>query len=201
MTPRNKVLRIVFYLVTAAMALFVGMAFFLPKEVKVSRSGVVQAPRETVYQALAALKRWPEWGPWFRRDAFIETKFDGEPLGTGAMMTWKGESVGEGRAKIVNVAPSSLKMAVRFGEGTAAQQPGGSLLDDLGVGKDGRDADLVIEMKDVPAGTEVTFHFRIDFGQNMARRYFGLSIPRMAERDFDECLANLNALLAAAKAP
>jgi uncharacterized protein YndB with AHSA1/START domain len=199
MTPRNKVLRIVFWVVTGAMALFVAAAFFLPRQVQVSRTGLVSAPPEQVYQALASFKRWPEWGPWFQRDVFIETKFEGEPMGNGAMMSWKGESVGEGRAKVVNVSPQALKIAVRFGEGMSAGQQGSSPLDEL-RGSDGRDADLWIEMKTAPGGTELKFSFRIDFGQNMARRYFGLGIPGMAEKDFDECIANLNALLAT-KAP
>jgi hypothetical protein len=200
MTPRNKILRVIFWIVTGAMALFVAAAFFLPKQVQVSRGGFVSAPPEQVYQALASFKRWPEWGPWFKRDVFIETKFEGETAGTGAMMVWKGETVGEGRAKIVAVSPQSLKIAVRFGEGMSSAQGGGSNpLDEL-RGTDGRDADLWIELKEVPRGTEVKFSFRIDFGQNMARRYFGLGIPGIAEKDFDECLANLNALLAA-KAP
>jgi hypothetical protein len=194
MTPRNKFLRIVFWVVTGLMALFVAAAFFLPRQVQVTRTGIVAAPIAQVYESLASFKRWQEWAPWFRRDVFIETKFAGEPTGTGAMMTWSGETVGEGRAKITQAAPQSLKIAVRFGEGMSGpQSQGSSPLDEL-RGRDGRDADLWIELREAPGGTEVKFHFRIDFGENMARRYFGLGVPRMAGRDFEECLANLQAL-------
>ncbi len=196
MTPRKKVLRFIFWIVTGLISFFVVAAFFLPRKVNVTRAGIVAAPADQVLAAIVKFKRWPEWGPWFKRDVFIETKFDGESSAAGAMMFWSGESVGEGRARITAVSPGSLKIAVRFGEGMiAGQSQMSSALDDL-KGRDGRDAELFIEIREVSGGSEVKFHFRIDFGQNLARRYFALGVPSTARQDFDECLVNLNSLLA-----
>lgn len=170
-------MRVVFYVLCGLITLFVAGAFFLPREVRVTRTAVIRAAPAAVYAELESLKRWEAWGPWFQREKFLEKEYSGPDAGPGALLAWKSKNEGEGKVKIVTAqAPHTVRAAVDFGEGGEAE-----LSFDLNGTGDGT--------------TEVQWTLTADFGQNMARRYFGLILTRLAGRDLDEGLANLKALL------
>lgn len=173
----RRALRVLFWIIAGAMVLFVFGAFLLPQRVSVSRSVVIQAPPGAVFAQLESLKKWEAWGPWFQREKFLEKEYSGPESGPGAMLAWRSKEEGDGKVKIVSAQPpGTLRAAVDFG--------------------DGGEAELSFDLSGAGAGaTEVTWTFATDFGQNMARRYFGLLLPRMAGRDLDEGLANLKQLL------
>ena len=175
--PARRALRFLFWALAALMILFVAGGFFLPRRVEVSATTVIHAPRDTVYDQLQQFKNWESWGPWFARDRFIEKTYDGPPSGLNARMAWKSKTEGEGQIKIVAAqTAAALRMAVDFGESG--------------------DANCAFDLKDVPGGgTEVTWTFMTDFGQNMARRYFGLLLRSAVTRDLNEGLSNLKQLL------
>ena len=93
------------------------------------------------------------------------------------MMTWSSKKEGDGRIRIVSSSlPSGLRMAVDFG--------------------DTGEADTWFDLREAGGGgTELTWSFSVDFGHNMGRRYFGLMLRGAVERDLDEGLANLKAVL------
>ena len=131
------------------------------------------------FDKLQSFKQWESWGPWFERDRFVDKKFDGPESGAGAMMDWKTSAGETGRIKIVSaLLPQSLHLAVQF--------------------TDNGNAETWFELKNAGGGmTELTWGFQADFGQNMARRYFGVFASHTVARDLEEGLANLKALLEA----
>ena len=175
--PRPRILRILFWVTSVLLVAFVVAAFFLPRQMKVSRAVVISAGPVAVFDKLQSLKQWESWGPWFRRDRFVDKKFDGPESGEGAVMDWKSSGGETGRVKIVSaLRPESLHLAVQF--------------------TDSGDAETWFELKDAGGGaTELTWGFQADFGQNMARRYFGLFAAHTGGNDLEEGLANLKALL------
>ncbi len=169
--------RVLFWVVAGLMALFVFGAFLLPKNVQLSRSTVIRATPQEVFARVETLKHWEKWGPWFRRDPFLEKTYTGPESGEGAMLAWRSKKEGEGRMKITSShPPGSVVLAVEFDGGSEAEmsfQIAGNR----------------------PDATEVTWNFRADFGGNMARRYFGLLLPRFVGGDMEEGLAGLKQLL------
>ena len=174
--PARRALRILFWIMAVVMVLFVAGGFFLPRRVGVKASTFIHAPRQAVFEQLESFKRWEAWGPWFERDRFIEKTFEGPEAGLNARMLWKSKTEGDGQIKIVGAQTgSALRMAVDFGESG--------------------DASLAFDLKSLPDGsTEVTWTFMTDFGQNMARRYFGLLLRSAVDRDLRLGLENLKAL-------
>ena len=174
---RRRLLRVLFWVVSILMTAFVVGGIFLPRQLKVTRSMTIHADPVIVYDKIQSFKQWESWAPWFRRDRFIDKKFDGPESGPGAVMTWKSKSEGDGSIKIVSaLIPKTVNMAVQFG--------------------DAGEADTWFELKDAGGGaTEVTWGFQTDFGHNMARRYFGLLFVTQVRRDLDEGLENLKTLL------
>ena len=173
----NRALRILFWIIASLMTAFVFGAFLLPGEVSVSRAVVIKAPPAAVFAQLESLRKWEAWGPWFQRDPFLEKEFSGPERGPGAMLVWRSKKEGQGKIKITSaVVPGTLRAAVDFGEGG--------------------DAEMAFDLRGTGDGaTEVKWTLRADFGSNMARRYFGLLLPRMAGPDLEAGLASLQQLL------
>jgi len=173
----HRWVRVVFWIVTGLMAVFVFGAFLLPGEVSVSRTIVIRAKPAEVFAQVETLKQWEQWGPWFRRNHIVETVYTGPASGPGAMLAWKSKQEGEGRLKITSShPPQSVQLAVEFGEVSGAEM----FLDCSRAGE---------------GQTEVKWTFHADFGGNMARRYFGLLLPRLVGDDMEEGLAGLKELL------
>ena len=170
-------LRVVFWIVSISLALFVFGAFLLPGKVRVEREIVIKALPAQVLARLESLKQWEAWGPWFQRDPFMKKDFSGPDYGVGAMLAWKSKNDGEGKVKIVSVMPSgTVRAAVDFGENG--------------------EADISFFVTETTfLATRVKLRFETDFGTNMARRYFGLLLPKVIGKDLDEGLANLKQLL------
>lgn len=174
---RRRALRVLFWVFSIVVFLFVAGAFFLPSEITVTRTVTTNAPAGRIFEQLESFRKWQAWAPWFQRDPMLMTDFTGPESGEGAMMSWSSKKEGDGRIKIVSVnRPFTQKMAVDFG--------------------DSGDAEMWFKLHDPgPGPKELTWTFKVDFGQNMARRYFGLLLRGAIERDLDEGLANLKALL------
>lgn len=173
----RRALRVLFWVLSIGMTLFVFGAFLLPQKVRVTRSIVIEATPGAVFAQLESFRKWEAWGPWFQRDPFLEKEFSGPESGTGAMLVWRSKKEGDGKIKIVSaMLPGTLRAAVDFSEGGAAE--------------------LTFDISGTGSGaTEVQWTFETDFGANMARRYFGLLLPKVIGKDLDEGLANLKQVL------
>jgi hypothetical protein len=159
------------------MAVFVFGAFLLPGEVEVTRTVVMKAPPGKIFDQISTLKRWETWGPWFQRDPFLEKIYSGPDTGAGAMLAWQSKKEGDGRLKILSSnPPGTLRLAVVFG--------------------DNNEAVMAFDLNGTGNGsTEVKWTVQADFGDNMARRYFGLVMPRLVGPDLEEGLESLKRLV------
>ncbi len=85
-------------------ALVVG--FFLSNEFAVSRSVVVNASPEKVYEFVGDLEQWPVWGPWKDADDALKVKLGEQTKGVGASQSWVGTD-GDGRLVFTKADPST----------------------------------------------------------------------------------------------
>ena len=69
----------------------VAIAWFLPREVTVTREIVIAAPPARVFAHLNSLQKMAEWSPWTRLDPAMRTSFAGPPEGVGNRMTWSSD--------------------------------------------------------------------------------------------------------------
>ena len=152
--------------------------FFLPASLEVQKERLIPVPAPVLYDHVASLQRWPDWATWWQREPFLDVEFSGPVSGAGALMKWSSKKEGEGRAKITAVAPNrEIALAFDFGErGDAVGQ---------------------IRFEETPdrQKTLVRFKFRTEFGGNSGRRYFGLLFRPWVEKDLEENLAHLEAIV------
>ncbi len=78
-------------------------------EFRVSRSALISAPPQALYEQVNNLRRWNAWSPWARLDPNAKNDFAGPKEGAGAIMRWAGNSkVGEGAMMITESTPVEL---------------------------------------------------------------------------------------------
>ena len=91
-----------FYLIIALITFFAFLHAWAKKQYDVSRTVVINKPREEVYNFVRQLKNQPYWNPWFERDHNASMKYKGDDGKVDSSFYWKGNAkVGEGIQRIV----------------------------------------------------------------------------------------------------
>ncbi|QNL21978.1 SRPBCC family protein [Hyphobacterium sp. CCMP332] len=159
-------------------ALIVIISFFLPSEVTVERSIVVEAPVENIYSQVNDLHNWEKWSPWAEMDPDMKIEFFGPEMGKDAKYCWDGdpETVGKGCLTIVdNVDNASISTLLEF-EGMS---PGNGNW----------------KFEKVSDGVKVSWAMTSSMDDfPVIGRYFGLAFDGMLGPDFEKGLSKLKSL-------
>lgn len=150
------------------------VAFFLPREVHVERSGSINAPAKVVFNQVNNLRVWEKWAVWNQLDPRMDIQFENTGIGKNASYTWSSENpdAGQGKLTITESVPyDSIATELNFMEQGPAM--GYFLFDE----KDGV--------------TKITWALDTDLGWNPIARWMGLMFDRMLGPDFEEGIANL----------
>lgn len=166
-------------LLAAAIAVGVFAVYIavLPADYSVSRSIVIAAPPEQVFQQVNDLRRWEDWSPWLQRDPNSKNSYRGPVSGKGAIFMWDGnEDVGKGQMTIEeSLPPSEIEIRLDFMSPYRGTADSGFAFDP------------------VEGGTRVTWSFAGE--QNYVERavftLMGLEMDQMIGKDYELGLANL----------
>ena len=162
-------------LLLAAVLAVVG--FLLPRQARVERSAVIQAPQSTVFALVNGYRIYNKWSPWYSIDPSARYTREGPAFGVGAKLSWVGDpsTVGSGSQAIVESRPYEM-VRVKL---------------DLD-GQGGTTAQFTL----VPEGeaTRITWALDADLGVNPIGRYFGLMLDRWVGPDYEKGLAGLKTL-------
>ena len=158
--------------VLAATVIVVGIGLLLPREYTVTRSVVIEAPRERIHALCCDLEQWPRWIPWFRADPGLEITLGDVTCGLGAHQSWAGGN-GRGELTLTRCDPA-------WGVGF-----------DLILDERGRRAVSTMCYADAAGGVEVTWQLAGDNGFNPLGRVAGLLMDMVVGPMFDEGLARL----------
>ena len=75
-----------------------------PSSYDITRSRVVRATPELVYNNVSDFKNWPEWLPWLEEDPTMTFEYGEVTKGEGASYNWQGKD-GDGSQKMVSAIP------------------------------------------------------------------------------------------------
>ncbi|MFD2245189.1 SRPBCC family protein [Pontibacter ruber] len=170
MQPVNKLLS---FFVTAIIILGV-ISLFLPTEVHVERSMVINAPAWLTYEQVNNLKNWEKWSPWKQADPEIRLDYQGPAAGNGAQYSWKSRRrvLGTGKLTIADTEPNKRIVTemyfVHKGRGIATHT-----------------------FEETPEGTLVTWAVDSKLGHNPVKKYAGLFWGSLIGPDFERGLSNL----------
>ena len=107
-------LKKLFLLLGAVVAILLVVAATRPDSFRVERSATINAPAEKIFPLINDFRSWAGWSPWDKMDPQLKREFSGAPLGKGTVYAWSGnKDVGKGRMEIVESTPSS-KIVVKL---------------------------------------------------------------------------------------
>ena len=162
----------IFLVVAALLALFLLVGLALPREYDLERSITISAPAEVVFEQVNDLQKNRAWSPWEEDDPSAEFQYGPTISGIGAFYDWQGDKVGAGRLTITGVDPNRrIETELAFGDATTAV--------------------AVWTFDETDAGLRVTWGVDGDYGNSLFARYFGLFIRGVLEENFERGLANL----------
>lgn len=179
-----RVLKTIFIIVLALVALLLIRGLFGAKTFRIERSTVIAAPAEAVFPKIASLKTMYDWSPWKEKDPNAKTTMEGTDGAVGSSMSWEGnKDVGSGKQEVTELVPNkSMRMALHFIKPWEANN---TATFDL-----------------APAGdsTKVTWGLEGENGFMMRVMSVFMDMDKMVGPDFEKGLANLKAMAEAEQA-
>lgn len=166
----------VLYILVGIVLLILVLAILAPKTYDVSRSIVIDSPRDKVFKALRSLKNQDEWSPWAKKDPNMKKEYDGTDGEVGSITRWAGnKEVGEGEQIITKIVDGErVEGELRFFKPWKSE------------------SDCYFEAEDADDGkTKVTWGFS---GKNkfpFSIMMLFMSMDKMVGKDFEEGLATL----------
>jgi hypothetical protein len=146
---------------------------FLPRNSKIERSLVINAPAEVILDQVNDLKKNDAWSPW--KDSTMQITFGSITAGKGASNSWTSKQMGNGSQTIeVSDAPTFIQLHLDFG----------------GMGT----AKATWQFQAQDGGVKVTQAMLSDAGMNPAKRWMSLLSDKMVGPYFEKGLASLKSV-------
>jgi len=152
--------------------LIVGL--FLPQNVSVERSVIINAEPDNVFEEVADFEKFVTWNPWSEKDPNFRQWFEGEKISVGSKYSWEGnKQVGKGYMEITHIeANRKVEMDLNFGP--------------QGIAKCG----FILEPQN--GNTKVTWYFNSNMGRNPLKRVMGTMMDRFIGKDYSHGLETLS---------
>jgi hypothetical protein len=165
-----KILKNIIIVLVALVAVFALVGLLLPRQTKLERSVVIQAPAEVIFEQVNDLKKNEAWSPW--KDPTMKITYGSVTEGKGAQSSWTSKDMGNGTMTIVESVPgSAINLDLDFG----------------GMGT----AKAFWTFAPEGEGVKVTESFTSDAGMNPAKRWMGLMTDKMVGPYYEKGLASL----------
>lgn len=108
---------------------------------EVSKTRLIKADPEVVFNDLNDFRNWKEWGPWYEQDSTILVQYADQTIGEGGAYTWTSDLEAGGSIKTVEVVqPEQIKQEIVF------ETPFGDMK-----------SDIYWKLNQVESGTELTW--------------------------------------------
>jgi uncharacterized protein YndB with AHSA1/START domain len=107
----------IFLVLVAIVVIFLVVAYFTPREFRLSKTVMIDAPRETIYEYARMLKNQENFSVWVMADPDVELLYTGTDGAIGATGAWKSamKNVGVGAQTITALVPNEkITVEIRF---------------------------------------------------------------------------------------
>ncbi|WP_299208299.1 SRPBCC family protein [uncultured Dokdonia sp.] len=173
---------ILIYIVATILVIIIILAAIAPKTYQVSRSIVIDKPKEIVFPYVKMVKNQDHWSPWKRKDPDMKQTYTGTDGEVGFKASWKGnKDVGEGSQTITAVVENErIDNHLIFLKPWKSESDGYYTVEDAGAGQ-----------------TKVVWGFK---GQNKFPAtilMLFINMDKVVGKDFEEGLQNLKIILEA----
>lgn len=150
---------------------------FLPAEYRVERSIEIEASNDKVYAAIVDLRKWEQWGTWYRKDPNAVMTYDGPDRAIGMRVRWQSDILGRGSIEITSL---QFNRQVIY----TVDNPEHGIL-----------AHGDLRLKPTETGTELTWISSGNVGINLIDRYQLLFFDEKLGSDIQVGLENIKTLV------
>ena len=154
--------------------LLIIVSLFLPANVHVERTAVIEAEPSVIFVQVNDLHNWNNWMPWNKMDPKMKIDYFGPSEGKGSGYSWHSDlkEVGDGKLWITqSLSNQYIETEMEFAQNGPAT---GSF-----------------KFEKVDGGTKVTWGMDSDMGMNPVGKYIGLFMDQMVGEQFDKGLNDL----------
>ncbi len=128
-----KILKVLLGIVVIVLLIGLVLSLVGPKNYKVERSKVIDAPASIVFNQFGKFSHWDAWSPWKEKDPSAQYKVEGEDGTVGAKYSWFGgqpDITGTGSMVIKEVLPNQKMIYdLAFSEPWEMQSTGGFIIE------------------------------------------------------------------------
>ncbi len=172
------------YIVLLLLIITIGAAIYiatLDNNYEVSRTKIINAPIEVVYDNVNDYKNWPSWSPWLEKDTLAMLTYSDISFGKDASYTWKSENEDVGEGSMTTIESTSFQS---INQKMASIKPWES------------ESEIFWSFKPVSEGTEVTWNMKgeMSFGEKAYLAFNG-GMDKMVGPYFEKGLAKLDVVL------
>ena len=147
-----------------------------PKDVVVTRSVLIKAPKDVVFDQMVHYKNWPNWSPWNKMDSTMKMTYYGTDGEVGSGYKWKGsDKTGAGEMNTTAVEGTIMSFDITFTEPYESKAKG------------------TLKAVDTAGMTKATWSFstHTPFPMNMANAF--VNMDKLLGGDFEDGLKNMKA--------
>lgn len=178
-TGENRTMKLAHILLSSIAglaALAVGTLIVLPRDITVTRTGLVPATPQAIVALAASNTGYQRFNPYLSLDPNLQIETFGPDSGVGSGFRFNGRD-GKGQQTVARVQDSAVQYVIDLGPMGRPTQ----------------------KISATPHGdqTEVTWHMQADMGLNPVARVMGLFMDRMVGPTFERGLQNMAAAFAA----
>ncbi len=182
----KKLFKILLAIAIVVVVGFLVMGLVMPKDITVSRTATMHAPKDVVFNQMSNFKNWTNWSPWYKMDPGVKMTYTGTDGAAGAAYHWEGDEKksGAGDMKCVGINGTAMNYEVAFTKPNHGQANGVLKADDAGNGT-------------TTATWSFTMHMPFPFN---AMTVF-MNMDKMLGKDFEDGLANMKGYVENMPAP
>ncbi|GAB5539281.1 MAG: SRPBCC family protein [Salibacteraceae bacterium] len=173
-----KALKIIGGILGVIILAVVVMAFVMPTQVHVERSGTIDAPKDYVKDHISSFEMMNQWSPWTGKDPDMESSIEGEDGTVGAVYSWSGnDEVGQGTQTITAIEDDKVVTHMHF----IAPMEG--------------EADAPMSVSEEEGATKVTWAYDSDMPRPMNAMLAFMNMDDMLGPDFQTGIDNLKQMV------
>ena len=119
-TKNSNTMKKVLYVILAILVIYLVLCLIGPSDVRVERTGVINAPAADVQATLSDFNTFQKWSPWREKDTNMKVTVEGTPGQPGHKYSWEGnKNVGKGTMTLDGINGDTVNQTLDMGYGAA----------------------------------------------------------------------------------
>jgi effector-binding domain-containing protein len=170
-----KVLKTLAWIIGIILLIAIVLIFTAPTTIHVERSVEINAPSAIVWNDIVRFEKFNEWNTWKQMDSTARFTVSGDDGSIGAVDSWKGSKIGEGKLQHLSMDPyKSVTQKLTFITPFASE------------------SDVFFRLSEAAGKTKVIWGF--DTHYDRPQNVMTLFMKGALEKDFDRGLNNLKSM-------